>query len=239
MFDFLLTPAFAPFTLALALFFGLLALELLLALVGGSLLGGEELDLDADVDLDVADVADFDMDISDLDLDSLEAEPEVADVGEAVADSAGPLAWLGLGKMPFVLWLGAVLLGFGLTGIGIQSFAQETLGLGLPALIVSLPAGILGILFASKFGALFARLLPKTETQSLSNRRLGRRRGVITQGTASRGKPAEVRVVDHFGNAHHIRAEPYRGEDVLAQGTEVLVLRVSQDNRFYVVSLSQ
>lgn len=235
MFDALLLTAFAPFTLALAIFFGLLALELILALLGGSLLGGDEIDVDAEVDLDVADVSDFDMDLDSLDL---EAEVPEIDMQDApAASSVGPAAWLGLGRMPLLIWIAALLLGFGLSGIGIQMILRDTLGLTLPAIIPAIPAAMVGLWFARSFGALFARLLPKTETQSLSTRRLGRRRGVVSQGTAERGRPAEVRVVDHYGNTHYIRAEPYRTEDSLPQGSEVLVLRVARDGKFYIVGL--
>ncbi len=57
------------------------------------------------------------------------------------------------------------------------------------------------------FGAVFARLLPKTKTEAVSERMLARRRGIITQGTAERGRPAKVRVADRYGNSQLVRAK--------------------------------
>lgn len=236
MFEFLLHPAFAPFTAALAIFFGLLALEVILSFVGGSLLGGDGVDLDAEVDLDVADVADFEMDLSEFEAEGL--DPDIEAPETPGTSNVGPAAWLGLGRMPFLIWFAALLLAFGLSGLGLQSLLRDQFGVTLPAILPAIPAAMIGLWFARSFGALFARLLPKTETQAISTRRLARRRGVVSQGTARRGKPAEVRVVDQFGNAHHIRAEPYSAEDVLEQGTEVLVVRVARDDKFYIVGLS-
>ncbi|NOD63569.1 MULTISPECIES: OB-fold-containig protein [unclassified Ruegeria] len=237
MFDFLLEGAFVPFTMALALLFGLLALELIALVLGGSLLAGEgEVDLDA-VDVPDLDVADFDLDIdADIELGEFELADIETDVPDAAA--AGPMAWLGIGKVPFMIWLVVLLAGFGLSGIGLQLALRDLLGFDLPSWMAAIPAGAFGLWFARGFGAVFARLLPKTETEAMSERMLARRRGVISQGTASRGRPAEVRVMDRFGNTHHLRAEPLQDKDILEQGTDVLVLRDRRRDRFVLVGLS-
>ncbi len=237
MFDFLLEGAFAPFTMSLALLFGLLALELVALAVGASLLAGEgEVDLDV-MDASGLDVADFDLDIdADIDLGDFELADIEADA--PVGATAGPLAWLGIGKVPVMIWLVVLLAGFGLSGIGLQLALRGGVGFDLPAWIAAIPAGVFGLWFARGFGGVFARLLPKTETEAMSERMLARRRGVITQGTASRGRPAEVRVMDRFGNTHYLRAEPLQDKDALDQGTEVLVLRDRRQDRFVLVGLS-
>ncbi|UWQ73732.1 YqiJ family protein [Leisingera sp. M658] len=243
MFDFLLDGAFAPFTLALALLGGLAVLELLALLLGGSLIGS-----DGDAGLDAADGADIGAfpdagdlgDLGDLggvdlaDLDGVDA-PDSA----GAADASGGLAsWLGLGRMPALIWLAALLMGFGLSGIGLQMVLMSYLGFAAPAWMAGLPAGAFGLWFARGFGGMFARLLPQTETEALSERSLGRRRGVITQGTAAQGRPAEVRVTDGYGNAHYLRAEPFAAGEELSQGTEVLVMRDRRKDRFVLIPLS-
>ncbi|WP_170409520.1 OB-fold-containig protein [Ruegeria arenilitoris] len=237
MFDFLHEGAFVPFTLALALLFGLLGLELIALVLGGSLMAGE-----AEVDLDVVDgpdldIGDFDLDVdADVDLGEFELAEVEADAPGAAP--SGPLAWLGIGKVPFMIWLAVLLAGFGLSGIGLQLALRDLLGFDLPSWMAALPAGAFALWFARGFGGVFARLLPKTETEAMSERMLARRRGVITQGTASRGRPAEVRVTDRFGNSHYLRAEPLQDKDALKQGTEVLVLRDRRRDRFVLVGLS-
>ncbi|SLN27583.1 OB-fold-containig protein [Ruegeria meonggei] len=237
MFNFLLEGAFAPFTLALALLFGLLALELIALVLGGSLLAGEgEVDLDV-MDAPDLDIGDLGLDIdADVDLGDFELAEVESDVPDAAA--AGPLAWLGIGKIPFMIWLVVLLAGFGLSGMGLQMALRDLLGFDLTPWMAAIPAGAFGLWFARGFGSVFTRLLPKTETEAISERMLARRRGVITQGTASRGRPAEVRVMDRFGNTHYLRAEPLQDKDALNQGTDVLVLRDRRRDRFVLVGLS-
>ncbi|MEO9824854.1 MAG: OB-fold-containig protein [Paracoccaceae bacterium] len=242
MFDLYLTEPFVPFTIALALLFGLLALEVLLTLVGATLLG---LDADADVDLDLdiegPELGDMDIDFGDADASLFDfAEPEVdieADIADAPAPPSGPASWLGIGKVPTLIWIASVLLGFGVTGFVLQMLATTLFGTALPALLIALPAGIAAIGFARRFGAVFARALPKTETSAMSNRHLGRRTGVVTQGTAKRGSPAEVRITDRHGNMHHLRGEPLKDEDTIDAGTQVLVLRHRFNEGYRLVAL--
>ena len=101
MFDFLFAGAFAPFSFALVLLFGLLGLKLVALVLGGSLLAGDN-DAGLDAGADIGDVADFD----ELDLDpaSLIADPGELELAkfEAHADApavGGVANWLGLGRM--------------------------------------------------------------------------------------------------------------------------------------------
>lgn len=236
MFDLFLTEPYVPFTISLALLFGLLALEILLSVLGGTLLGiGADADLD--VDIDAPDIGEIDIDFGDADPDAFEAfEPEIeADAGP----SAGPAGWLGLGKVPTLIWIASVLFAFGVTGLAVQSLSTALFGTALPAALAFLPAALSAIWFASRFGAAFARMLPRTETTALSARHLGRRTGTVTQGTARRGAPAEVRVTDRHGNTHYLRAEPLRDDEEIPQGSEVLVLRHRTDTGYRLVRLSE
>jgi len=239
MFDFLLLPSFLPFTTALAVVLGLTALELVMLFIGGSLMGG---DAEAGLDVDGPDIAD----ISDLDLGDL-ASVDAADIEMMDLDAAGnggsaaavgPAAWLGLGKVPFLIWLAVFLMAFGLIGTGVQFGLDRFCGLTAPLGLALPTVGATALFCARGFGAAFARLLPQTESEALSERSLGRRRGVITQGTASEGRPAEVRVIDGFGNSHHLRAVPLERGTSLAQGTEVLVMRDRRQNRYVLIPVS-
>ncbi|MGR3514918.1 MAG: OB-fold-containig protein [Paracoccaceae bacterium] len=242
MFDLYLTGPFVPFTLALALLFGLLALEIILGLLGGTLLGlgaDADADFDLDVEVDLPDVGDLDIDFGDADPHLFDfAEPEVdADLPEAEVAPAGPAAWLGIGKMPVLIWIAALLLGFGASGFALQSVFNSVFSFALPAPIAAIPAALAGIWFAKTFGAGFARALPKTETTAMSERHLGRRTGMVTQGVAKRGRPSEVKVKDRHGNTHYLRGEPLKDEDEIPAGTQVLVLRHRYEEGYRLVPL--
>ncbi|WP_224814485.1 OB-fold-containig protein [Hasllibacter sp. MH4015] len=247
MLDTLLSGPFVPFTLSLALLFALLALEVVFLLIGGSLMGdgsdvdGPEIadgpdldmDLDLDVELEAFDLESFDIDTAEFDVTA--AEDIAVDVPQGVPNH--PLHWLGLGRMPTLIWLASIFLSFGVSGVALQGVATTLLGGPLPAGIAVIPCAIVAIWFTARFGAIFARLLPKTETQSVSARQLGRRKGIVTQGTSARGAPAEVRVTDRYGNTHYIRAEPMKDADVIPQGAEVLVLRHRPTGGFRLIAL--
>lgn len=254
MFDTFLAPDVLPFSIALALLFGLAGLELVALLLGGSLVAGdsdpglEGAELDAP-DLDgpeiespglsgasFADLGELPLDADGLaEIDGLEA-PEGGDAPEV---GGGLSQWLGLGKMPMLIWLAAVLLGFGLSGTALQLALREVFSFMVPAWAAAVPAGGFALWFARSFGAGFARILPQVETEALSDRSLGRRRGIVTQGTAAKGRPAEVRVMDGFGNAHYLRAEPFAKGEEIHQGTEVLVIRDRRRGSYVLIPLSE
>lgn len=234
MTDLFLSEGFFPFALALGFLLGLLLLELVSLLLVGSLMGG-------DGDVPYIDVPELDVAELDLDLDIDPAELELTDgaVPASTPVVAGGLAgWLGLGNMPGVIWLASCLVAFGLGGLTLQSAADAVFGAPLPAPLAILPAAVLAIGFTRSFGGLFERLLPRSETSVQTARQLSRRRGVITQGRASRGRPAEVRVIDRFGNTHYLRAEPLRDGTTLDTGTEVLVLRDRASSGYRLIPLS-
>ncbi|MBB5514811.1 hypothetical protein FHS89_000817 [Rubricella aquisinus] len=215
-----------PFFGAAALLAALIALEIIALLFGGSLLGlGSEADVDIDVDLDLD--ADLDVDLPagvELDLDGPVAGDEM-DVAQTAGGMSGIWVWLGLGQIPVIMWFGALLAGFSGAGVLIQYGAQAVLGAPLAPLWASLLALPLAVLFAREVGSLIARFMPKSESSAVSIRRLGSRPGVITQGTAREGSPAEARVRDVHGNLHYIRVVPAAGGTNIPQGTHVIILR--------------
>lgn len=236
----LLDPNFVPFSIALGLLFGLMVLELIIALMGGTLLGlGGDTDVDLDVDLGLDGGLES---LDGLDLGDAELDFDLGDLGEApdvmTVAPDGPGDWLGITKAPTMIWVAALLLGFGLTGLILQTVVQNLTGAALPVSMAIAVSGIFGLGFAKRFARTFARLIPKSETTALSERSLGRRRGVVSQGTAARGAPAEVRVMDGHGNTHYLRAEPLRDEAKIPQGTEVLVMRQPRVGGYRLIALS-
>lgn len=221
MVEFLLAPEMAPFSFAFLLVMGLVVLELVFLLLGGSLIGmdadGPSLDAEAEFDFD----AEFDQ--------NLGGDTDVApDGGEAEIDAggpSGPLAWLGLGDAPFVLWLAGVATSFGIAGYGVQLLSNSLFGGLIPAAIIAPLAFIPGVLGGKIIARAIAAAAPKTETSAISRQFLGGRVGVITQGTAVKGRPAEARIVDRHGNAQYLRVEPREDGVTIPQGTDVIIFR--------------
>jgi len=207
-----------PFTLALTLVAGLFLLEIIMLVLGGSFLSMEadapELDLDADFDID------------------LDVEPDLApDL------SIAPSGLFGLKEVPFMMWLVSFLTMFGLAGLVLQSSLNATFGAPLPAILaalIALPAGLFGARFIAR---VIARIMPKHESEAMRTRYLGGHHGTITQGVAKRGKPAEAKIKDRFGNFHYLRVEPLDDADVIPQGAAVHVIR-RKDGMFFVVDIT-
>ncbi len=222
MIDMLLSAPLVPFSLALGLLFALLGVEIVTQLVGTSLLGAGD---GPDFDLDAAAAGDaFDFDAgAEIDAGGL---PDPGDLAApASPDGGSALDILGLSGVPLLLWFAAFLLAFGLSGLLIQGVIRSVFGAPLPwpaAVAFTLPFGLGG---ARTFARAFAAVLPKTETTATRAQFFGGLRGTVSQGTARRGSPAEVRLHDRHGNVHYIRAEPFEDCTEITEGTDVVIVR--------------
>ena len=193
------TPESLPFAVALAVVAGLFVLELLSALLGSTLMGfgsdGPDIDLDADFDLS----AEFEAGI-----DVAEMQPEI-DVADRIAAPSGLMTWIGARDVPFLIWLISFLTMFGLAGLILQSIMISLFGFGLPVLIASIVAAVPALAVTRVIANWVALLMPKYVTTAMRARHLGGRHGTITQGTAARGRPAEVKIKDRHDNIHYLR----------------------------------
>lgn len=215
--DQMLSPSFAPFTVALGLMLSLLLLELALSLLGLSFSRAGSSPHLADL------LASFDLTPrTPVDIPALLKASAALDL--ATGAKTGWLARIGPGEVPLLIWLAAILFSFGLGGGFLQLMA---LSFG-PALSpwVAVPIALFGaVKFGPGFAHTFARLIPRHATTATSGQSMGGLRGTVTQGTARKGHPAEVRLRDRHGTLHHLRCEPFRARDMIPEGTQVLTLR--------------
>lgn len=221
-----LAPEALPFSIALAVVAGLFILEILGSLLGATILGlggeGPDIDIDADFDLSA------DIDAVDLDMDV------AADIGDVPTTPAGLLGWLGARDVPFLIWLVSFLTLFGLSGLMVQSIATRMIGTPLFTWMAVAIALVPAITVTRIIARWVALIMPKTETSAMRTRFLGGHRGTITQGTATRGKPAEVKIKDRHGNMHYLRVEPLDDDGVFVQGSDVTLIRKRGD-KFFVI----
>ncbi len=217
-----------PFSIALAVVAGLFLLEIITALLGGSILGVGIDAPDVDVDLDFDFSADIDAGVD------IATGIDGVDVPDVDASTGGIFTWIGARDVPILIWLVSFLTMFGLAGLILQSISNALIGTQLPpavaAIVVVMPALAVTRIIANWV----ALIMPKTETTALRARHLGGYHGTITQGTASRGKPAEVKIKDRHGNIHYLRVEPLQDDDTFEQGADVTLIRKRGD-RFFVI----
>lgn len=223
--DLMLDPGMKPFVFFGALVVGLLLLEIFFMFVGvDTRLGGDgdtdfDLDVDADVDLEV----ELDVD-TDFDAGELEVAGSESDLAPDVP-GGGFIDLIGVKKLPMTIWLAlfsAFFAGAGMAGQTMVSLIFSTL---LPAGIAAAMVLPVALLLTGLFAEAVSNWIPREETSAISERSYGRRRGVITVGTARRGNPAQVRVVDGHGNLHYLMAEPVSDDDEIEQGIDVFIIR--------------
>lgn len=160
-------------------------------------------------------------------LDTLVPDLELDADGEPMATDSLPtklLGWLRAGKVPMLMLVGIFLGVFGVGGLLMQ-YALSTLGIGpltgmlmAPIMfVVSLPLVRIG-------AALLGRVMPRDETQVLSQQAMIGRFAIIIIGTARRNSPAQAKLRDEFRTTHYLMVEPVHDHDVFQQGEEVLLM---------------
>ncbi len=70
-----------------------------------------------------------------------------------------------------------------------------------------------------------ARIMPKDETEAVSEKSFIGRVAVITLGKAAKGKPAQAKLKDKFGTTHYIMVAPDLEDETFRQGDPVLIVR--------------
>jgi hypothetical protein len=199
--EFYVASSNVPFSIALGIVLLMGAFEVLSLLLGGSssLLGMEGPD----------------------GVDGLQPDSEVS---SEVSGFGQLLAWFHFGALPLTILLMLFLLTFSVSGLALQNLLQSRFGILLPAAIAIWPAGIIALFATRLGGGLLKPLLPREETQSVSQDSFIGCAAYINIGTARRGQPAEARLLDKFGRTHYVMVEPEHDEEFKA-GSAVLILK--------------
>jgi hypothetical protein len=193
-----------PFTASLVLMFVLTLIEGAALLFGGSdLLGFFGVDASPDVD------ASFDADAS----------------LEGAACGGSLLAWLHVGRVPFLMLLILFLSAFGITGFVVQALARQLVGDFLPAGLAACGAFLAAIPSVRWGGFLLLKVLPQDESQAVSLDSLVGRAGIVVLGTARVGAAAQARVRDEYGRFHYIMVEPDDEKTTFGVNVEILLVR--------------
>jgi Inner membrane protein YqiJ, N-terminal/Inner membrane protein YqiJ, OB-fold len=134
------------------------------------------------------------------------------------------LGWLRIGQVPALILLVVFLTSFGLIGLAIQTLARHSLGSFLPAGLASLLALVLAIPAVRVLGGALGAILPKDETDAVSEASLVGRIATVTLGVARPGYPAEARTTDTRGTTHYLMVEPDAAGQEFPAGTAVLLV---------------
>lgn len=144
---------------------------------------------------------------------------EMGGLGEALT------TLLGLGRVPLLIWLAALLFVFATVGVIGQGVLANMLGTPLSAGWAALAAGGAALPLNSLAMRPLAAIMPKDETTAIGLDELVRRDAEIQIGTARAGSPARAKVIDVHGQAHFVMVEPHDQTLELNAGDTVLLVR--------------
>jgi hypothetical protein len=164
-----------------------------------------------------------------------------ADV-DADADGHGPadglLSFLGVGRVPFMIWLTTFLVLFAALGVGIQALADGLLGAPLDRWLAAALAALAAVPANGALVRPLAAILPGDETTAVGLDSLVGRRARIVTGRAAPGFPARAQVHDRHRRAHYVMVEPHEAGSEILEGDEVLLVR-RENETFYGVPLQE
>lgn len=135
------------------------------------------------------------------------------------------LAWAGIGRIPFLMWLILFLALFGLVGLGLQQLLTALTGGPATALLAAPVAGIAALPPTGLAARVVARILPSVETTAIDRDELVGTRATITVGTASPGNPAPAKCIDRHGHPHQIMVEPDSPDQSFQTGETILLVK--------------
>jgi hypothetical protein len=196
---FLVADGNLPFTTALVLMLAIGALEAVSMLAGATLSGAIENLVPTDL---VAEAPDVD--------------------GGSLAQLLG---WLRVGQVPVLMLLVIFLTAFGLIGLTLQAVVGTVLPFLLPGWVASLPAFVLALPTMRATGGLIARIIPRDETDAVSEESFIGRVATVTLGRATSGSPAQARLRDQHGQTHYVMVEPDEPDETFETGRQVILVR--------------
>ncbi|MHA7820765.1 MAG: OB-fold-containig protein [Erythrobacter sp.] len=163
-------------------------------------------------------------DTGDVDI-GIDMDADIADGLEASGFMEGFFSLLGIGRVPFLIWLSCLLFVFTLTGVLGQWLIDSVTGSPLGAGMAALLAGAAALPLNGVLVRPLAHILPQDETSAVGLESLVRRDAVIQTGTSRAGSPARAKVKDAFGHPHFVMVEPHDEGAELTEGETVLLVR--------------
>ena len=150
----------------------------------------------------------------------------------------GLLSFLGIGRVPFMIWLASFLFAFAALGAGGQALADGLLGAPLDRWVAAAIAAVAALPVTGVLVRPIAAILPGDETSAVELDSLVGRRARIVTGRAAAGYPARAQVHDQFGHPHYVMVEPHEAGSEILEGDEILLVR-RESETFYGVPLQE
>ncbi len=137
----------------------------------------------------------------------------------------GLLSFLGLGRLPLMIWLALFLLLFMVIGYIGQQIIGDITGSPLSPWLAAAAASLVAIPATAIVARPLAQIMPKDETTAVSIDSLIGRFAILGTGTAKPGSPARAKVIDIHGHPHFVMVEPDNDGQQFTSGEKLLLVR--------------
>ena len=165
--------------------------------------------------------SDYGMDLSvDVDLPDISAKIQFLD-------------WLGLGRVPFLISLAALLLAVGLIGLLVQGLTLETFGFAFPWPMTLVGASAASIPPVRLLNHALGRIWPRDESSAVAISSIVGREASVIMGTVTATQPGQIRFRDASGHTHRAMAYADQAEASHPTGEQLLI--VGRRGGFYTV----
>ena len=138
-------------------------------------------------------------------------------------DVGGHLSLLGLGKVPFIIWLTFFFGLFSLIGYAANAISSSIFGY-MPVWVSIVPVVITSFMINGVLCKVFAKILPRFETTAVSTDTFSGRVAKVTIGDATYTKFAMGVVLDEHNMYHNIRIKAMDDGVVLNQNNPVILV---------------
>jgi hypothetical protein len=138
-------------------------------------------------------------------------------------DVGGHLTLLGLGKVPFIVWLTFFFGLFSILGYAANAISSSVVGF-MPIWLSIAPVAIISFMINGVLCKVFAKAFPRFETTAVSTDTFSGRVAKVTIGNATFTKFAMGVVIDQHQTSHNIRLQAMDDGIILNQSNHVILV---------------
>jgi hypothetical protein len=140
---------------------------------------------------------------------------------------------LGLGKVPFIIWLTFFFGSFSILGYTANIISNSVVGF-IPVWLSIIPVAIVSFMINRVLCKVFAKAFPRFETTAVSTDTFSGRVAKVTVGNATFTKFAMGIVLDEHRTSHNVRVQAMDDGIVLNQSDQVILVEQIQGSAIWL-----
>ncbi|MBK2267823.1 YqiJ family protein [Francisella philomiragia] len=163
---------------------------------------------------------------------SVDMPDHLPDLGSNHSFFGSIYSWLRVGNVPIIILLIAFLACFAVCGFILQYILFSSIGWLMPASLASLVTFIISIPMMRYLAYGISKVMPKDETNVVSEASFVGKVAEIVLGEANKNDPTQAKLIDDFGTDHYILIEPDNDNVTFKKGDKIIVVRF-ENKKYY------